>query len=286
VAGAGNEVADGPRRTAGAVLNHYVTAQVDAIVAGHFAIHQDAPDSVHQTRVACRRLRSALRTFAACYDDAAARTLGAELQWYAGVLGAVRDLEVMRQRLADHLADLPAKSVVGQVTEQIETRLARRQHGARADILDAHTGTRYAALLDRLVDWRDDPPFTAAAGRPAATLAKSVRHADKVLIKRLKRATSAHGDDLEMHSARKAGKRARYADEVVPTGRSVKHDKRLQDLLGEFQDSIVATEVIDWLAREARENGEDTFTYGVLFAAEHDRADRARRRARGWARKS
>ena len=49
--------------------------QVDALVAGHFAIHEGAEDAVHQTRVACRRLRSTLSTFEYCFDADAAEAL-------------------------------------------------------------------------------------------------------------------------------------------------------------------------------------------------------------------
>ncbi len=166
------------------------------------------------------------------------------------------------------------------MSEQIDARLARRLEAARDGVLEAHKSDRYAQLLARVVDWRDDPPFTADARRPAATLTKSAKRADRALLKRLERATSAQGSDTEMHSARKAGKRARYASEVVRAGRSPDHIKRLQDLLGEFQDSVIASEAINSLADEARANGEDTFTYGVLFALERRRADSARRKAR------
>jgi CHAD domain-containing protein len=280
VAGIGNESVGGPRTSAGAVLSDYVAVQVDAIVSGHFAIHADAEESVHSTRVGVRRLRSTLRTFSACYDPDPAAVLGDELRWYAGVLGAVRDLEVLRVRLARLVAEVPSDLVVGPVAQRIDARLAEQQTSARAQLLATITGERYTALLARLVDWRDNPPFTTAAGRPATTLTKSVRRADKVLHKRLHRATGAQGTDTEMHSARKAGKRARYAGEVAPGPTSSRQAKKLQDLLGEFQDSVVAATIIRTLAEQAHSAGEDTFTYGLLFADERAAADAARSRAR------
>jgi inorganic triphosphatase YgiF len=280
VAGVGNESVGGARSSAGAVLSEYVAAQVDAIIAGHFAIHEDGPDSVHQTRVACRRLRSTLRTFADCYDTDAASRLGDELQWYAAVLGSVRDREVLRSRLAGQLAELAPELVAGPAAQRIDERLAAELSDAREELLATFAGDRYAQLLERVVEWRDDPPFTMAAGRPAATLKDPVEHAQSVLDKRLDQATSETGTDAAMHKARKAGKRARYATEVVRAGKSGGRARRLQDLLGEFQDSVVAADALLRLADQARAAGEDTFTYGVLFADERARANAAREQAR------
>ncbi len=279
VSGRDHELMLDQRPTAGSVLGQYVAAQADVLVAGHFAIRGDVADSIHQTRVAARRLRSTLRTFSRFYDEAAATELEAELAWYAGALGAVRDLEVLRARFADHLRQLPS-TIADEAKRPIDDRLATELAAARAGLLAAQSGARYGRLLARIGEWRDDPPYTKAARRPASALTKPVDHADRALDKGLIRATQPGGTDTEMHSARKAGKRARYANEVVRGGRSSKRSKKLQDVLGEFQDSVVAAEAVESLLRAARESGEDTFIYGVLFAEERARADAAREQVR------
>lgn len=280
VRGVGNESVGEPRTSAGAVLSDYTDAQLDAIVAGHFAIHLDADESVHQTRVACRRFRSTLRTFSAFFDPDQASHLNEELTWYASVLGEVRDLEVLRTRLAKVVGDLPVHLIVGPVGAAIDWRLSVQLADARAELLAATRSERYTRLLTRLVDWRDNPPFTAAAGRPAKTLAKPVRHAERTLARHLARATDPGGTDAAMHRARKAGKRARYAEEAAPMSGSTKQVRKLQDLLGEFQDSVVAADMITRLAEQARAAGEDTFTYGVLFADQRAKAAAIRDQAR------
>ena len=89
-----------------------------------------------------------------------------------------------------------------------------------------------------------------------------------------------------MHRARKAGKRVRYAAEAataeaIPDAPKIARKiKRLQEILGEFQDSVVAEELLRRLASDASDRGEDGFTYGVLVAEEQQRADAARRKAR------
>jgi hypothetical protein len=51
----------------------------------------------------------------------------------------------------------------------------------------------------------------------------------------------------------------------------------LQDVLGEHQDSVSAQALLLELATAAHLNGENGFTYGLMHAAERDRASEARR---------
>ena len=64
------------------------------------------PEVVHQARVATRRLRSDLRTFEHFVDHEWAAELRAELRWLGAELGAVRDVEVLRDRLRADVAQL------------------------------------------------------------------------------------------------------------------------------------------------------------------------------------
>jgi CHAD domain-containing protein len=284
--GVGNEGVGTPRTSAGAVLVDYISQQCDALVAGHFAILRDVEDSVHRTRVASRRLRSTLRTFEYCFDAEQAKRFEDELRWYAGVLGGVRDTEVLRARLLAEIANLPDDLVVGPVAEHVDRELSRELAEHRAVLLEVMAGDRYAELLAEAMRWRDDPPFTAAAGRPAATLREALDRVERTLGKRLRRASRPSGTDEQMHAARKAGKRVRYAAEATAVGGDAgadslaKHIAKLQELLGEFQDSVVAAELLRRLAADAAGQGEDGFTYGVLVAEERQRAQQARSRAR------
>ncbi|HKF31076.1 MAG TPA: CYTH and CHAD domain-containing protein [Jatrophihabitantaceae bacterium] len=289
VLGIGNEGVGTPRTSAGAVLVDYLSRQVDAVVAGHFAILQDTDDeAVHRTRVACRRMRSTLRTFEQCFDAEQAAALEDELRWYAGVLGGVRDAQVLRSRLLAAIDELPADLVVGPITEQVDERLRSDLERHRAELLDAMRSDRYADLLSEASRWRDHPPFTAAAGRPAETLHEAMDRVERTLGKRLRRATRRSGTDEQMHRARKAGKRVRYAAEAAaaagddPAHQLAQDITKLQDLLGEFQDSVVAAHLARRLAEVAAEHGEDGFTYGVLVAEQRRHADEARNRARRY----
>ena len=59
---------------------------------------------MHDMRVAVRRLRSLLRTAEPMLDRGWVEALRAELDWLAGRLGDVRDLDVMIEHLADEAA--------------------------------------------------------------------------------------------------------------------------------------------------------------------------------------
>lgn len=88
-----------------------------------------------------------------------------------------------------------------------------------------------------------------------------------------------------MHRARKAAKRARYAAELqTPLDQrskaTVTRYKRIQRVLGDHQDGVVATGTLRRLALVAGtapdENG---FTFGLLYQREQENAADARRRA-------
>src|ERR1700674_3843289 len=66
------------------------------------------PEAVHQARVATRRLRSHLRTFGPLLDQEWTDPLRSELGWLALSLGAVRDQEVLLERLRERAKSLPA----------------------------------------------------------------------------------------------------------------------------------------------------------------------------------
>ena len=106
----------------GALVMAYLTTQCEVIISNDVAL-RTAERPVHKTRVAVRRLRSTLRIFADVFDAEQAAVLDAELTWYAGLLGAVRDCDVLAARLADHIAALPAEYVLGPVAARVQETL-------------------------------------------------------------------------------------------------------------------------------------------------------------------
>src|SRR5260370_36362027 len=66
------------------------------------------PEAVHQERVATRKLRSHLRTFGPLLEPTWTDPLRSELGWLAMARGAVRDREVLLDRLRERARSLPA----------------------------------------------------------------------------------------------------------------------------------------------------------------------------------
>src|SRR5690625_7633639 len=91
--------------TAQAVVGAYLGPQVETITGGQEDLRAEAPDSVHQVRVATRRVRTTLRVFRRLVRKEMTEPVRTELQWFAGVLGPVRDAEVLPERV---LTPLPA----------------------------------------------------------------------------------------------------------------------------------------------------------------------------------
>ncbi|MFI9118725.1 CHAD domain-containing protein [Streptomyces bikiniensis] len=273
--------------TAGAAVLAYVREQAEAVVALDPAVRRDLPDAVHQLRVACRRLRSALKTYRSVLDRNATDPLGDELKWLAGELGAARDQEVLAERLRAHLADVPRTLCLGPVKARLRIWDAARTEEARRRAVAALDSDRYLALLDRLDALLADPPLREAASRDAAkVLARAVRKDHARLAARVDRALSlapGHERDLALHEARKAAKRTRYAaDAARPAlGKSAKkfakRVKKVQSLLGEHQDGVVARATLRDLALQAHTAGETAFTWGLLYGREEAAADAAER---------
>src|SRR4029450_103964 len=70
---------------------------------------------IHTTRVAVRRLRSTIRGFADLFDSEQAGRVEEELVWWAGLLGGVRDMDILTQRQQALLAELPPELILGPV---------------------------------------------------------------------------------------------------------------------------------------------------------------------------
>ena len=273
------------QRTASAAevaFSSYVSEQIDDIFDGDLGLRRGV-DPIHDTRVAIRRLRSTLRVFGKLLDGAAIAGVDDELKWFAGLLGEVRDCQVQRGRFRDALAQYPDALVLGPVANRINTDLHSEQLKARQKVTEAMASQRYLDLLALLQQWRTDPP--TAHPPNAGKLTKRARRAQRKADRRLTEAVKS-GEDAMLHRARKASKRARYAAELrAPLDKSakktVKHYKKIQRVLGDHQDGVVATGTLRRLALIAGTTpGENGFTYGLLYAREQQAADKARRDAR------
>jgi CHAD domain-containing protein len=265
-------------------LTIYVADQIDAVFEGDLQLRR-GQDPIHDTRVAIRRLRSTIRVFGKLLDRPATEHLDEELKWFAELLGEVRDRQVQRKRFREVLDDWPPELVLGPVANRINSDLHSEQLKARTAVSEAMDSQRYLDVLATLQRSRADPPL---ATRPTAEklhrrAAKAERKADRRLS-----AAIDNDDGALLHRARKAAKRARYAAELrrpleksKAVKKAEKHYKQIQRVLGDHQDSVVASDALRRLALTAGTTpGENGFTYGLLYAREQQTAEAARAQAR------
>ncbi|MGV9940652.1 CYTH and CHAD domain-containing protein [Streptomyces sp. NPDC003401] len=279
--------------TAGEHVVAYLTRQVRAIVDLDPAVRRALPDSVHRMRVACRRLRSCLRSHRPLLDRAVTEPLRAELKWLGGELGAERDQEVLLERLRDGVGALPGELVLGPVSARLQAWDAVRSAEARERTLAALSSPRYVALLEALDRLVAHPPLRARAGRkPAEVLPGTLRKEHDRLAHRVGRALrtpTGPERDAALHQARKAAKRVRYAAEASRPAlggtakRLGKRVKAVQKALGDHHDGVVARETLRRQAVAAHRAGEPGFTWGLLYGREQAvAADRERELPQLW----
>ena len=252
-----------------------IRAQADVVITEDLRVRRDLPESVHDMRVAVRRLRSALQAFGGVLRKEETRGLIDELRWLGAELGAARDEEVLSERLTRKLADVPEHLLIGPVSARIRGFYAPRQAKARVELIAALDSDRYIALIDALDRMLAAPPLTPAAAERADTVLPPMAwRAFRRVKRRMKQAADAPAGlayDAALHEARKSAKRARYAAELVrpaiagkAAGRTAKGLKSLQGVLGEHQDTVIAREALRQLGIRAHAGRENAFTYGLL----------------------
>jgi CHAD domain-containing protein len=211
-------------------VRRYLREQTAALVEIDPAVRVDLEDAVHKMRVATRRLRSALATCRDLLDTHATEPIRAELKWLGGVLGPVRDAEVIRDHLRGAVAGEPAELVVGPIRARIDAAMNARHGAAHQRLLDELTSSRYVRLLAGL-DQLPDAVGGKRAAKPAGkVLAAEIGRSDRRMRHRLRDALAASGDPADdlLHDARKAAKRVRYAAESA-TGQLVRFPAQLAE---------------------------------------------------------
>jgi CHAD domain-containing protein len=235
----------------------------------------DDIEAVHQARVATRRMRSDLGTFKAFVDDRWASALGDDLKWLGSLLGAVRDADVLGQRLRSHIADLPEADQPA--AARVLATLATSRETAQQALVEGMQTERYVDLLDAVVAAGQSPVLRSDAHADA----DAVRDVVAKRWRRLRKDATAADSDEALHGVRIAAKRARYAAEAgsAVLGRSgaslAKAFAGVQEVLGDLHDAVVAE---SWLrqAARARMAPSTAVALGLLIARERQVGDEAR----------
>lgn len=199
------------------------------------------PESLHDFRVAMRRLRAALRVFRKVLPGPPVRRVRNDLRWLAGVTGELRDCEVQlalldryERRLSSGKRRLPAG---------FRKALASRAAAHRRRLLATLDSPRYHRLLRRLED------LTRGASDNDLSLERAARRGiakERARLTRRVRAARAEPSDSNFHRTRIGAKRLRYALEFFRPVLSRRDRRRLellariQDALGRDHDAVIA----------------------------------------------
>ncbi len=272
----------GPSEPAGAVLQQRLADLVGELRRHEAEIRTtDFVEGVHQSRIACRRLRSALAVGRPLLDRSVTDPVRDELRWFGQQLSEARDARVVGELVRALLADQPAGLVWGPVPDRVAAtygQMGRLEADHVREVLSSARHDRLLETLDRLATdapWSDD-----AARRSDEVLPVPLRKEWKRLRSRVEAIDTAPDHDLATHAARKAAKRLRYALEVVEpvwpheAKRLRTAVKRLTTVLGERQDTVVTRQHLVRLAADASAAGESTFTYGRMHGLAAARAER------------
>jgi CHAD domain-containing protein len=253
----------------------------------------DDPEAVHQMRVALRRLRSDLRTFADVLDPAWRAQVTALSRPVARALGGRRDLDVLAERLRVLIPRLHDADRAG--AEQVLDILHARRILAFEAISGALGDPGYGELLRLIGDTELAVPPGEGDGRladqpAAAVAARAVERAFRRLRRDI-RALPESPPDQALHDVRIQAKRLRYAAEAAapvlgrPASRFAADVTHLQTVLGDHQDAVTAVGWLRALASEDAERVSLAWSAGVLAGLELDAANEARARyPRAWKR--
>lgn len=270
-----------PDETPGDVLGSALFAQHRSLVEHDPGTRLGAdPEDLHQMRVATRRARAFLRAARALVDGRWAEGLRFELGWLASGLGPARDADVLLERIRQETEALG--NLTGTARDLVQSLERERDH-VRSAAIAALNEPRYFELLDQL-EQAAHPPLVAEATPLLADLWWKEFGRTRRAFAQLDRKSP----DAELHEARIRVKRARYAAELAghelgkPGDRFVSAAKKLQDVLGEHQDSTVASE---WVLAWSKQGATSDDIVGALLERERKCRITARREwPEAWAR--
>ena len=260
-------------------LARVLTAATSAIRA-HEAGSRDGAnmENVHQMRVATRRIRAYLKAAGPALDAASAGSVRADLKELADALGAVRDLDVMIQRMHTEAAALGGADTAA--LEQLIGALDDDRGTARGSLVAVLDDPTHHALLGELDRVADAPPVID----PWADLQELAAGEWRKLAKgrsKLHRTFGEHPPDDDLHALRILGKRARYTAELLPRDKKTQAYLTalagFQEVLGDHQDATVLEDSLrDMVARTDTGSGAAALAAGRVIERCRERKMKAR----------
>ena len=213
---------------------------------------------LHDLRVAVRRSRALQRELSGVFPPEPLRVFRDGFKELQAVTGPTRDLDVQLLEFEELTAGLPGEDDVAPLRRLLEQHLA----AARAEMAAALRSPGTRALLDNWSEFLDglveaDESDRPDAARPIGEVAgERIWKVYRRMVK-MGRAIDEDSPAEALHELRKKGKELRYlleffaslypAEVVKPMVATL---KRLQDVLGRFQDREVQADLLRALGHE------------------------------------
>jgi CHAD domain-containing protein len=263
-----------PASQAAATILLRLLDTIDANVGGVLA--DTDTEFLHDLRVSVRRTRSALKLFGDVLTEADVEFYAAEFKWVGDLTTPTRDLDV-------HLLDFDdtARALSAAKPDDLEPFRAYLEQRRRREFRALTRGLKSARFTELSSNWRakltavkDGNPAagdttvrsaqaTQAAGGTTGALAAERTRSAFAKVARRGAAITAESPAESLHDLRKRCKELRYALEFfaplhdrTEQAKVVGELKRLQDCLGEFQDTEVQIAEIRALATAMLAAGE------------------------------
>ena len=231
-------------------------------------------ESLHQMRVAVRRVRAVLRTARPILLPAWVASLDQELDWVSEVLGPARDLDVQVAYFLEESTKLGARDRT--LMEPFVSHLRTQRDAAQQAVLSEFTSARYLELIRRLQQASQEPSVIDSP----LTVRQLARQAFKKLRKAIRRLRPSPSDSA-LHRIRIKTKRARYAAELAqgsvgkPATHFIKAARAVQGLLGLHQDAIQAERHLRQFLKDSPST-QAGFVAGRMVERQHQRRQTVR----------
>jgi CHAD domain-containing protein len=278
----------------------YLRKQVKKLLS-HAAGARTAEDAedVHQSRVASRRLRSALRVFEECFARGKVRRWRKDLRRFTRRLGKARDTDVQilfAQGVLDGLDDRRLRPGVS----RLRLRLRQKRQALQPKVVKAADRLQKSGALDDLAD--------VLRKTLASRQVKNAGVKSPFVFERSRALVTARMEELlalapslaepdsqdKHHQMRIAAKRLRYTMELFAPAydgalkQPIRTAKKLQTSLGDIHDCDVWVEQLRAFEEAERERTREYFGHVRPFARlkpglEHLIGDRQARRQKQFA---
>jgi CHAD domain-containing protein len=247
------------------------------------------PESLHQVRVAARRVRAFLAVARDLVDGEWAAEVKEGMREVGEASNEARDVDILLEKLRAEIRSLDLRD--RSAAEALIGRLEDDRRELQRAVVAALDSDRYQQVLEQLA-----LPAMPAAERPEKELEQLAARELRRLVSRVRRLGKRPPDDA-LHTLRIKVKRVRYAMELggrpsrKRTRRVIAAATQMQDLLGAHQDAVAAGERLRAAASALDETG-IAFVAGQLAERErvkrtetHDRVPTAWRELRRLAKK-